>query len=179
MKDEKKSDLEIIEVKPLSNNNLVNYLRFERQINIELAREFLHEVHFQNKQKKQYAIGFKNDKGGFELRNKFLKIATSPKWITTIPGTETKNIFEGFMDFLSAITYFNCKPKETIIVLNSATLIEKVDLTGKIKFWGDNDNTGNECFSKMNAIDERALFSGYKDFNEFLCAVGPKHKKAS
>lgn len=165
----------ITDVKELTNNNLVNYLRFERKINCDLAKKYLNEIHFENRGKKQYAIGFKNDKGGFELRNKFLKISTSPKWITTIQGTETKNIFEGFMDFLSAITYWNCEPKETVIVLNSVSMISRIELDGKLRFWGDNDNAGTECFNKINAIDERKLFAGYKDFNEFLCAVGRKN----
>ncbi len=163
--------LRITDVKELSNNNLLNYLRFERKINCDLAKKYLQEIHFVNKGKAQYAIGFKNDKGGFELRNKYLKISTSPKWITTIKGTETTNIFEGFMDFLSAITYWNREPKETIIVLNSVALIDKIELNGRLRFWGDNDNAGNECFNKINATDERKLFEGYKDFNEFLCSV--------
>jgi hypothetical protein len=163
------------DVKELTNNNLLNYLRFERKINCDLAKKYLHEIHFQNKGKQQYAIGFKNDKGGFELRNKFLKISTHPKWITTIKGTETKNIFEGFIDFLSAITYFNCEPKQTIIVLNSVTMISKIELNGILRFWGDNDNAGNECLNKIKAIDERKLFKKYKDFNEFLCAEGKEN----
>lgn len=168
------STLIITDVKELTNNNLLNYLRHERKINCDLAKKYLREIHFENKGKNQYAIGFKNDKGGYELRNKFLKISTSPKWITTIKGTETQNIFEGFMDFLSAITYFNCEPKETIVVLNSVSMISRIELNGKLRFWGDNDNAGNNCFNKINAIDERKLFAGYKDFNEFLCVVGRK-----
>lgn len=164
----------INEVKELTNNNLLNYLRFERKIDCDLAKKYLKEVHFENNSKKQYAIGFENDKKGFELRNKFLKIASSPKWVTTIKGTETINVFEGFMDFLSAMTYFNCEPKETVVVLNSVYMIDKVDLTGKLKFWGDSDASGDECFKKINAIDQRHIFKGYKDFNEFLCQVGSK-----
>jgi hypothetical protein len=163
-------DFFITDIKPLVNNNLLNYLRNERKINLDLAKKYCQEVHFENKKKKQYAIGFKNDKGGFELRNKFLKIATTPKWITTMQGTKETNIFEGFMDFLSAITYFNCEPKETIIVLNSASMISKVNVSCPIKFWGDNDVTGDKTFEAMkeNAVDKRGLYKDYKDFNEFL-----------
>jgi len=174
IKEEAVPEFFITNIKPLTNNNLLNYLRNDRKINLDLAKKYCQEVHFENKKKKQYAIGFKNDKGGYELRNKFLKIATSPKWITTIAGTEEKNIFEGFMDFLSAITYFNCEPKETVIVLNSASMINRVELNGRIKFWGDNDKTGNETLEKIRTnsivvVDKRGLYKNYKDFNEFLC----------
>lgn len=168
----KQPSLIIREIKPLVNNNLINYLRFERRLNIDLCREYVNEIHFENNNSRQYAIGFKNDKGGFELRNKFLKIGTSPKWVTTIPGTDTRNIFEGFIDFLSCVTYLRRKPTETIIVLNSVSLLSRIEpITGKVRFWGDNDRAGDECFNKLTgAIDERGLFKPYKDFNEFLTA---------
>ncbi len=41
-----------------------------------------------------YAIGFKNDIGGYELRNPLVKLSSSPKGITTIKnGSETVAVF--------------------------------------------------------------------------------------
>lgn len=165
-----KSSLIIEDVRELTNSSLLNYLANERRINIDLAKKYLKEVHFTNKGKSQYAIGFENDKGGFELRNKFMKVATSPKWVTTIKGGEVVNVFEGFMDFLSAMTYWRKEPSETVVVLNSATLIDKINIDGLVRFWGDNDKAGDECFAKIKGRDERKLFKGYKDFNEFICS---------
>ncbi len=48
-------------------------------------------------------MGFKNNFGGFELRNKYFKGSSSPKEITLISNNspDRLNVFEGFMDFLS------------------------------------------------------------------------------
>lgn len=167
----KESDFKITEVKQLENLHLEDYLHYTRKINTSLAFKYLHQVHFTSNTKKQYAIGFKNDKGGFELRNEFIKIATSPKWFTTIPGTKRCSVFEGFMDFLSAITFFNMQPTDTCIILNSANLVGHVDFSPytKIRFFGDADTAGDKCLSQIpNAIDARSIFKGYKDFNDFL-----------
>lgn len=170
----KKSDLVIDDVRNLSNKNLINYLRYDRRINISLAKKYVKEVYFTLKNKKQYAIGFENDKGGFELRNKYLKISTAPKWFSSIKGDGATNIFEGFMDFLSLMTYYNLEPTENVIILNSVSMIEKVDIVGDVKFWGDNDKAGDACLSKITAIDMRGLYKPYKDINEFLCTRGEK-----
>lgn len=164
-----KSNLVINDVKSLNNNNLISYLRNERLINIDIARKYVKEIHFTLNDRQQYAIGFENDKGGFELRNKYLKISTSPKWFTSINEGDVINVFEGFMDFLSLMTHYNSEPKEKVIVLNSVSMVDKVDLTDNTKFWGDNDNAGNECLKKLKAKDMRKLYHGYKDINEFLC----------
>ena len=164
-----KSTLVITDVRELANNSLINYLRFDRMINIDLAKKYLKEVHFENKGRKCYAIGFGNDKGGFELRNKFLKIATSPKWISSFKGVGATNVFEGFMDFLSAMTYYNCEPKQSVVVLNSVSMVNHISPADNVRFWGDNDTAGNECLAKLNAKDERQVYKGFKDFNDFLC----------
>lgn len=171
IKKKEKSSIEILDVTDIKSQHLISYLH-KRKINVDLAKEYISEVTFLLKDKRQNAIGFKNDKGGFELRNdRNLKIGTSPKWITTIEGNKSVyNIFEGFVDFLSLISYYNTHPKATTIVLNSVSMIAKVDIKeGKKRFYGDNDKAGDDCFSKIDgAVDMRGLYKGYKDINEWL-----------
>lgn len=168
------NSVEILDVRELSNPFLINYLK-SRCIDIDIARKYLKELLFSLKDKQQYALGFKNDKGGFEIRNKYLKIATSPKYITTIRNnSDMVNVFEGFMDFLSAMTYFKTEPKTDIIVLNSVSFIKEVPKYDHVQFWGDNDKAGDRCLEELNAKDCRRVFAGYKDFNEFLIANKPK-----
>lgn len=164
------SSLSIVDVKELNNNNLIKYLSADRKINVDIARKYVKEVHFRLKDKNQYAIGFENDKGGFELRNKYLKISTSPKWFSTVNGNGATNIFEGFIDFLSLMTYYQLEPSENVIVLNSVSMIDKIQLSGVTKYWGDNDSAGNSCLGKIQAIDKRSLYNGFKDINDFICS---------
>ncbi len=67
-----------------------------------------------------YALGFKNEDGGYEFRNPFFKSCVTPKTITFIRGTVAKppaiNIFEGFMDYLSAVI------RKSEIVLQNDTI---------------------------------------------------------
>lgn len=163
-----KSPIEIINVRPLQRSYLIGYL-ISRKIDVDLAKIYLKEIQFKLYGRPKLAIGFENDKGGFELRNEYLKISTSPKWITTINGNEKQNVFEGFMDFLSLISKYKKVPKETCIILNSVSLIGKAEIKEGAKFFGDNDKAGDECFLKMpKAIDKRGLFAGYKDINDWL-----------
>ncbi|MBK0383548.1 toprim domain-containing protein [Pedobacter sp. SD-b] len=170
------NELVITKTHELKNLHLEDYLHYERKINVSLCYSYIQEVHFhfsKNPEKKQYAVGFKNDKGGFDLRSKFSKVAKSPKWFTTInPGTKKVSVFEGFMDFLSAVTFWNMKPAHTVIILNGSAMIHFVDFMpySDISFYGDNDTGGNKAFAQMppHTKDKRGLFNGYNDFNEFL-----------
>ena len=53
-----------------------------------------------NKDKEFVAIGFKNSAGGYELRNDFFKVSSSPKYVTYInysnPEINTKTALENF-----------------------------------------------------------------------------------
>jgi hypothetical protein len=125
-------------------------------------------------------LGFVNDKKGYELRNKYYQGCSPPKHFTTIrlshQPTSTVNLFEGFLDFLSYLTYFDLKhPKEDTIVLNSLSFAKSViDITAKyqnVNLYLDNDTAGKEAVSLYpngaNFADR--IYPNHKDFNDFLC----------
>lgn len=170
----KEAGVEVLEVQRLSTGYLLAYLR-GRGINVDLARLYCKELVFIFKgkdrpQKRQRAIGFQNDSGGWEIRNKYLKIGTSPKDITSIEGEGGQNVFEGFIDFLSLISKYRREPKEKIIVLNSVSLIGRCDFGNeRTKFFGDNDAAGDRCLAAIpGAKDMRHLYAGFKDINDWL-----------
>ena len=118
-----------VRIDPLTNPVLLGYLK-ERGILPEIAREACKEVHFQNKGKWYFAVGFANRSGGYEIRNKYLKGSISPKEITHIKnGSDRCIVVEGFMDYLSYLTLKathpgNGQPKGNgpdYIVLNSVS----------------------------------------------------------
>jgi len=163
-----KSPIKIISESELSKAYLISYLK-SRRINIQIAKKYCKEIAFDLNNKTQYAIGFKNDKGGYELRNKYIKISTSPKWFTTIKGSSKVHIFEGFIDFLSLMSKYNKTPKDTCIVLNSVSFIDSVENKDGAIFYGDNDKAGDECFKKIkNGVDKRSIFKGYNDINDWI-----------
>ena len=131
--------------------------------------------------KPYFSIGFANDGGGYELRNKYFKGSISPKGISTISkNTDTCVVFEGFMDYLSYLTLKHQQhPQTNIVVLNSIILLDKaVDFLKKhtsIHACMDNDDAGRQALAKIqslcnNVTDQSEFYKNHKDLNEFLHA---------
>jgi len=179
---EHESTTEIRHIQPLQNQALIQYLN-SRKINTELAAKYCNEAYYKTtaSPKQYFSIAFENDSKGYELRNKYFKGSTSPKDITTIPGENTLavNVFEGFMDFISALTYYQAECSACVtIVLNGVGFIEKfINLLpgyNKINLYLDNDRAGNEATKRIQELRPKAvnrsqiIYPQYKDFNEFL-----------
>ena len=189
--------IEITDVMPLANVLLINYLK-ERCIRIDVARKYCSEVYYRIDEREYFAIGFENDSGGYELRNRFFK-GCSSKDITTIvtdsivtesivtesivtEGIVTDNrsccVFEGFIDFLSYLVLNDLSVcNEDVVVLNTAYNLQKampfISSHDRVKSFFDNDAKGREISSFLylsceNVISQSDIYEGYKDLNEFL-----------
>ena len=89
---------------PLRHPALVGYLA-SRGIVPSVAAAFCREVRYEINGRAFFAIGFRNDAGGWELRSARFKGGSSPKHITTIDNrSDTVIAFEGFMDFLAYLS---------------------------------------------------------------------------
>lgn len=179
------SSIEIKHVQKLQNRALIQYLE-GRGIPFRIASGYTKEAYYNiinsdtSEIRKYFAVAFENDKSGYELRNKIWKGGTSPKTITTIPGNPEKiNVFEGFMDFLSALVHYQQpEPKNTTIVLNSLShlrhLYNILPNYSQINLFLDNDLAGqkavNEIQSRFSVAINQAIkiYPNHKDFNEFL-----------
>jgi len=176
--DDEAGRIRIERVQPLTHPALLRYLVL-RKITLRIGKAFLKEAHYTVHGRKYFALAFANDKGGYELRNAFFKTGSSPKYFTTIPGTdETRiNIFEGFMDFLSCCSYYNRPPHARTIILNSLSFLPKAESSlgnyRAIRLYLDNDPAGRAATrSVMNRFPQaedvgQVIYPGYKDFNEF------------
>lgn len=162
----------------IDNPALIDYL-IGRRININIARGYCHEVHYSVYEKPFFAVGFQNDKGGYELRSKYFKGCTS-KDITSIKrNNDHCLLFEGFMDYLSFLTIKKLQNSPVdVIVLNSLSNLPKVinalESYKSISVFLDNDQAGKIAVQKLESIckdviDHSFLYSNYKDLNEYLC----------
>ena len=106
---------------PLRYVALTGYLA-ERGIPFNVASQYCSQLDYFVHKKKYFAIGFKNVAGGYEIRNRLFKGCVPPKDVSLIKvnGTPSEdcNVFEGFMDFLSAVTLGIGKGNDHL-VLNS------------------------------------------------------------
>ena len=100
IKDTAETAIQIIAAKkPVTNPALCRYLH-ENRISGGTANAYCVEVDFkiENKNELFTAIGFKNNAGGYELRNDFLCLNSSPKYISYIVNSNT---FSGLSTYFS------------------------------------------------------------------------------
>ena len=175
-KEEKELVFEDIWVRPLQDAKLLGYLE-ERGINAHVAIPNCEEVRYRVRGKRYYVIGFRNMSGGMELRNRFFKGCIPPKDISLKRnGSDVCSVFEGFMDYLSAIQLGIIA--SDWLVLNSVSNVEKAvrALHGyeRIDCFLDNDEAGRKTFQRLydcfgdKVINRSSLYAEHKDLNEFL-----------
>lgn len=189
--------LEIVKVQELQNEALISYLR-ERSISKKTAQPYVKEIYYKRSGKNYFALCFANDSGGYELRNKYFKGVHGTKDISVIErkepqesfsfhqqGSSTVTVFEGFMDFLSALEYYRKPIATAVIVLNSVQMRDKAIAAikgmeaSKVYLYLDRDDSGMELagyfqqqLQSMTIVDNSDLYASHKDFNEFLVKVG-------
>ena len=173
--------MERFEVVPLEHRALVAYLQ-ERGIPAHIATANCKEAHYSVNSKPYFAVAFENVSGGWELRNRYFKGCRGRKnisylpWARDGPSAECA-VFEGFIDYLSALTLGIISGADTII-LNSIVNVSKAVpfLRGykTINCCLDNDNAGQSALAELTAIygstviDRSTLYSEFNDLNDFL-----------
>lgn len=173
-----KQGIIIGEVMDISQPALEQYLE-GRCIPMAIARSHTKEVHFKMGNRNYFAIGLKNNKGGWELRNSFQKLCSSPKTITHIKNDQEKLVVvEGMFDFLSLKTMAPSWLKDSdILVLNSLAFANQLEnfigYYKECRLLLDNDDAGDRMTKNLldkydNLLDGRNLFKGFKDLNEKL-----------
>lgn len=174
--------LRILSDDPLRHPALIGYL-VSRGIIPSVAAAFCREVRYEVNGRAFFAVGFRNDAGGWELRSERFKGGSSPKHITTLDNrSDTVIAFEGFMDFLA---YLSLKYSERLridaTVLNSVVNLPKavpfISRHPVIHAFFDNDEAGRKTTSDLirlcprsEVIDQSSFYSGHKDVNDYLTA---------
>ena len=186
-------NVERFAVVPLEHSALVAYLQ-ERGIPAHIAKANCKEVHYcvngssrsafgaERRKISYFAVAFENVSGGWELRNRYFKGCRGRKDISYLPwardGPSTECVvFEGFIDYLSALTLGIISGADAVI-LNSVVNVNKAApyLTNYtvINCYLDNDNAGGTALAELTAIygsaviDRSTLYSKFNDLNDFL-----------
>ena len=177
---------EIIDVKEIQHPALLDYLKNR---NVEDQKKWVEEIHYRMNDKNYFGIGFKNDSGGYEIRNAYSKICLEKKDITSLKNdSKDVRIFEGFFDFLSfkKVENYLEKQRSDYIILNSVFMINKIknDLGNyqNIELYFDNDDAGTRAVEIIktdlkNAEDCRILYSSFKDLNDWLIQNNPTEER--
>ncbi len=168
---------ENVEASRLTSPKLLGYLA-GRGIPADIARRYCVQVDYTLHGKKYYAIGFENDAHGFELRNPFMKLSYPPKHMTHIAGGNARcNVFEGFIDFLSAERLGYNDGTDSVVLNSVANLNKAMRPLGDyalIQCWLDNDDAGRDAVERLRrefgdrVMDKSALYPNHKDLNDYL-----------
>lgn len=176
-------------VRPLGNPALLAYL-IERGIDLAAARAHCSEVHYRVADKSYFAVGFRNDVGGWELRNRYFKGCTSKAPTTQRSDYPTCLVFEGFMDYLSYLTLKrDPNPQHNIAVLNSVTNLAKavpfIASHERVYAYFDNDEAGRKATTELKAVcrnlsDQSVHYRPHNDLNGYLCSRRPmkEHRRS-
>jgi hypothetical protein len=186
VEDAGQNPIEILTTHVISSYPLTKYLQ-SRRINEQIANKYCQEVRYKRAGNIYYAIGFKNDRGGYELRNEKFKGGSAPKDVTTIGnGGKDLAVFEGFFDFLSfqTLTRNQDAAVRNFLILNSAAFFEKslpfMQEHRRVHLFLDTDRTGEKytlqarTLDKEKFTDERGLYRQYKDLNDWLMHPGQR-----
>lgn len=176
---EKNRGLDIVRVQDIMHPALIQYLNF-RGISLMIAERYCKEVWYKHKDTQFFAIGLRNNKNGWELRNKLFKNSSSPKSYTYFKSKKKQLIIlEGLFDLLSLATLNETKIKASdIIVLNSISFVKAIEnyLANykSIHLYLDNDTAGQQATDYLtkkykHIIDQSDSYKSYKDLNELLC----------
>ena len=189
------SPIEVRRIQPLQNPALMRYL-LERGISPGTAAPYVQEMYYRIGGKPYFALAFRNNSGGYELRNPRFKGSTS-KDITHIrqqgEPREKCLVFEGFMDYLSFLTLRmkNCPTmpdldRQDYVILNSTVNVPKaIDVLypyERIHCMLDNDKAGYEATRAIEleysyrVRDFSHNYRGYSDLNDYLCGRKQEQK---
>lgn len=198
--------LSLRKISPLNRDSfnskaLLQYLTEKRGINPDIAIKYLVEVQYRNNEngKVYFAAGIKNENEGYEIRNAYFKSSIGQKGVSIIKGRKGDSaiVFEGFMDFLSALTYFQTNDlsmfqnivESDVLVMNSASFHERTkellqaNNYSKISLFLDNDTAGQRVKESIlsilqkNVVDCSIIYKNHKDFNSFLQKNYMEYKK--
>lgn len=174
---------EDVKVSKLVSPALLKYLA-NRGIPADIAQRYCVQVDYKLHGKNYYAIGFENSAHGFELRSSFFKGSYPPKHITHIAnGNARCNVFEGFIDFLSAERLGYNEGLDTIVLNSVANLQKAITPLGDytvIQCYLDNDTAGRAALARLQrefgdkVMDKSALYPNHKDLNDYLMSLYPK-----
>ena len=174
---------ENVEVLRLESPVLLRYLS-DRGISKDIAQQYCVQVNYELHGKRYYAVGFPNNANGLELRNPFFKGSYPPKHITIIANGNTRcNVFEGFIDFLSAERLGYNDGLDTIVLNSVSNLQKAIPALGDYTVnpcYLDNDTAGRAALVRLQrefgdkVMDKSALYPNHKDLNDYLMSLSPK-----
>lgn len=182
---EERQKIVVEKIIEISHDALINYIR-GRGIDLDDIKPFAKEVHWRNKGKCYFAIGFPNESGGWVLRSSIFKgnILGGGISIQILGTPRSIKIFEGWFDFLSYFKLSGATDFKAIILNSTANLSLQLMLdilkeSEKVELYLDNDATGEtytNVFIKVAKLYQYCLQNGLATDWDLTALRGRKDK---
>lgn len=171
----------IEDVLPLGNNQVItDYLR--RRGIWDIENDLLKEIYYYVEDEKKlikhfFAVGWKNELEGWEVRNKYFKGCLGKKAVTFLERDAIQLVvFEGYMNYLSW-KRLNPDSDSSVLVFNSLiTLTRAIKIAqpfSSVGLYLDHDVAGRKATLEFianvkQATDKSDLYLGHNDLNDKL-----------
>jgi len=140
--------------------------------------ELHYHVEANGRRKNFFAVGWQNEIGGWEVRNKYFKGCLGKKAMSFInKDSDALLVFEGYFDYLS-YKYEHEEIDKNVLILNSLSFldkaIERAAGYSSISLYFDHDLAGMTATEKFirshpSAKDNSSVYKGFKDYNDKVC----------
>ncbi|WP_323829630.1 toprim domain-containing protein [Algoriphagus persicinus] len=151
-------------VRGISHIALINYIR-ERGLEPNEISQFAREVHWRNKGKRYFAVGFPNEAGGWVLRSSIFKgnILGGGISVQVLGKPQRIKVFEGWFDFLSYLKLSGATNFKAIILNSTANLsfnlmLDVLKERESVELYLDNDAAGEKCTNKFTKVAQLFQF---------------------
>ena len=158
-------------VSEINHDALIQYIQ-GRGIDLQDIAPFGKEVHWRNKGKRYFAVGFPNESGGWVLRSSIFKgnILGGGISIQILGKVKSTKIFEGWFDFLSYVKLSGATDFKAIILNSTANLSMRLmlDLLKEretVDLYLDNDATGESYTSNFICVAQAFRYCQKNDLS--------------
>ncbi|MCM0059543.1 MAG: toprim domain-containing protein [Algoriphagus sp.] len=172
-------------VSEISHDALIQYIR-GRGMDLQDIAPFGKEVHWKNKGKRYFAVGFPNQSGGWVLRSSIFKgnILGGGISIQILGTIKSIKVFEGWFDFLSYLKFSRAADFKAIILNSTANfnmrlMLDILEERQKVELYLDNDATGETYtkeFIKFAQLFQFCLHNGLATDWDLTALRGSKNK---
>lgn len=176
--------INILQTHPIQSFALTHYL-WERRISLHVARQYCTEAQYTIGEKTFYALGFRNDAGGYHLANRYHEYTAGPQYLTLTPtGSPDIAAFShplSLLTLVSLLQYAGQAVPDLLVIPDIAFLDAALPILSshrRIHLFPDNNATGRQLLLSLTSfpcqIDHSPLYHGYKNLNQWACQIGKR-----
>lgn len=176
--------INILQTHPIQSFALTHYL-WERRIPLSVAQRYCIEAQYMIGEKTYYALGFRNDAGGYHLANRYHEYAAGPQSLTLInrPSPDIA-VFTHPLSLmtLASLLHYSDQPLPNLLVIPDPAFLHPalpiLSTHRRIHLFPDNNATGRQLLPSLSSssshIDHSHLYHGYKNLNQWSCTIGKR-----